>query len=118
MVLITQAFDRLHDAQTTAQLDSGRIVPLVTIPLYALLKIVAYAWECRNRQARAARRLARLIHWLIRLAEAKKQFEPLINRRELARRHLPEEAPDAALVDRSEMIDEGVGRLRQPARPW
>jgi len=30
-------------AQTTAQLDDGRTVPLVTIPLYALLKIVAYS---------------------------------------------------------------------------
>ncbi|MCR4376412.1 MAG: hypothetical protein NUW22_16350 [Acidobacteria bacterium] len=36
-------FDKVHVAQTRVTIDGGRTVPLVTIPLYALLKIVAYS---------------------------------------------------------------------------
>lgn len=50
-------------------------------------------------------------------AEAEEQFEPLVDAGELARRYLSEDSADAALVDRSDMIDEGVGRLREAARP-
>jgi hypothetical protein len=53
----------------------------------------------------------------LRRTEAEEQFEPLVDAGELARRYLSEDAADAALVDRSEMIDESVGRLREAARP-
>jgi predicted nucleotidyltransferase len=36
-------FDKIHRAQTRATIGAGRMVPLVTIPLYVLLKIVAYS---------------------------------------------------------------------------
>ncbi|MEO7190258.1 MAG: hypothetical protein ABI051_04320 [Vicinamibacterales bacterium] len=36
-------FDKVHRSQTRVAIDSGRTVPLVTIPLYVLLKIVAYS---------------------------------------------------------------------------
>lgn len=36
-------FDKVHRAQTRVTIDGGRTVPLVTIPLYVLLKIVAYS---------------------------------------------------------------------------
>jgi predicted nucleotidyltransferase len=35
--------DRIQRGQTTAEIGSGRVVPLVTVPLYALLKLVAYS---------------------------------------------------------------------------
>lgn len=37
------AFDKVQRAQTRVTIESGRTAPLVTIPLYALLKIVAYS---------------------------------------------------------------------------
>ena len=40
--------------------------------------------------------------------EAEKQLEPLVDADELAGGHLPEETPDAALVDRSQMIDQSI----------
>ena len=55
--------------------------------------------------------------WLPGCAETEKQLESLVDVSELARRHLSEDAADAALVDRSEMIDEAVGGFRQAARP-
>ena len=54
---------------------------------------------------------------LRRRAEAEKQLESLVDAGELARRHLSEDAADAALVDRAEMINEGAGCLREAARP-
>ena len=36
-------FDKVHHAQTRVTVDGGRTVRLVTIPLYVLLKIVAYS---------------------------------------------------------------------------
>lgn len=36
-------FDKVQRAQTRVTIDSGRTAPLVTIPLYVLLKIVAYS---------------------------------------------------------------------------
>lgn len=48
--------------------------------------------------------------------EAEKQLESLVDAGELARRHLSEDAADAALVDRPEMIDEGAGWLRESTR--
>src|SRR5258708_3714389 len=36
-------FDKVHNAQTRVTIDGGPTVPLVTIPLYVLLKIVAYS---------------------------------------------------------------------------
>ena len=57
------------------------------------------------------------MRWLRRLAEAEKQLEALIDLGELAQQHLTEEAADAALVDRSKMIDESVGCFREAARP-
>ncbi len=36
-------FNRIFDSQITADLGIGRDLPLVTIPLYALLKLVAYS---------------------------------------------------------------------------
>jgi predicted nucleotidyltransferase len=36
-------FDRVFAFQTSAEFSPGRTVPLVTIPLYALLKLVAYS---------------------------------------------------------------------------
>jgi predicted nucleotidyltransferase len=52
-------FDRVHRAQTVASLDDGRTAPLVTIPLYALLKIVAYS------DRREARDPAGVLHCLL-----------------------------------------------------
>ncbi len=52
-------FDRLHRARTTTELEGGRIVPLVTIPLYALLKLVAYS------DRSAARDPAGVLHCLL-----------------------------------------------------
>jgi predicted nucleotidyltransferase len=52
-------FDRVHGTQTTAQLNDGRTVPLVTIALYALLKIVAYS------DRREARDPAGVLHCLL-----------------------------------------------------
>jgi hypothetical protein len=49
--------------------------------------------------------------------ETEKELEALIDAGEFARRYLSEDAADAALVDRSKMIDEGVGRFREAARP-
>ena len=48
--------------------------------------------------------------------ETEKQLEPLVNAGELARRDLPEDAADPALVDRTNMIDERVGWLREATR--
>jgi predicted nucleotidyltransferase len=36
-------FSHVFESQTTAELGIGRSVPLVTLPLYALLKLVAYS---------------------------------------------------------------------------
>lgn len=36
-------FDKVNSAQTRVTIGGGQIVPLVTIPLYVLLKIVAYS---------------------------------------------------------------------------
>ena len=51
-------FDRVHRAQTQVTLAGGRAVPLVTIPLYVLLKIVAYT------DRREARDPAGVLHCL------------------------------------------------------
>jgi len=53
---------------------------------------------------------------LRRSAEPQKQFEPFVDAGELARRNLSENAADAALVDRAEMIDQCARCLREPAR--
>lgn len=52
-------FDKLHDAQTRVAIDGRRTVPLVTIPLYVLLKIVAYS------DRREARDPASVLHCLL-----------------------------------------------------
>lgn len=52
-------FDRVHTSQTAVQLSSGRMVPLVTISLYALLKIVAYSDRSEPRD------LAGVLHCLL-----------------------------------------------------
>ena len=49
-------------------------------------------------------------------AETEKQLEPLVNVGQFARRHLSEDPADAALVDRSQVIDEGIGRFREATR--
>jgi predicted nucleotidyltransferase len=52
-------FDKVHRAQTRVTIDGGRSVPLVTIPLYVLLKIVAYS------DRREARDPAGVLHCLL-----------------------------------------------------
>ncbi|MBI1873939.1 MAG: hypothetical protein HYZ58_03910 [Acidobacteria bacterium] len=52
-------FDRVHSAQTQVRLIGERMVRLVTIPLYALLKIVAYS------DRRDARDPAGVLHCLL-----------------------------------------------------
>jgi predicted nucleotidyltransferase len=56
-------FDKVHDAQTRVPIDDTRTVPLVTIPLYALLKIVAYS------DRRAPRDTASVLHCLLSYEE-------------------------------------------------
>ena len=46
--------------------------------------------------------------WLPHCTEAEKQLESMIDAGKLAHRDLPEDAANAALVDRSEMINETV----------
>jgi predicted nucleotidyltransferase len=52
-------FDRVFESQTAADLGANRIVPLITIPLYALLKLVAYS------DRRLARDPAGVLHCLM-----------------------------------------------------
>ena len=52
-------FDKVHRAQTRVTIDGGRTVPLVTIPLYVLLKIIAYS------DRREARDPAGVLHCLL-----------------------------------------------------
>jgi hypothetical protein len=49
--------------------------------------------------------------------QPKEQLEPLVDRRELILHHAAEHAPDAALVDGAQVVDERVGRLREAALP-
>ena len=52
-------FDKVYDAQTLVPIDGRRMVPLVTIPLYVLLKTVAYS------DRRAPRDPASVLHCLL-----------------------------------------------------
>lgn len=56
-------FDKVHNAQTRVTLDGGRSVPLVTVPLYVLLKIVAYS------DRHAPRDPASVLHCLVSYEE-------------------------------------------------
>lgn len=50
--------------------------------------------------------------------EAEKQLEALIDAGKFARRYLPKDSSNAALVNRSKVIDKSIRRLRETTRTW
>ncbi len=106
IVLNMLGFDRVLESQTRVDIAPGRSVPIVTIPLYALLKIVAYS------DRREARDPAGVLHCLLHYEEDAERLYGVEHDGSLVRLDL---APAYLLgLDGRPLVDEPLARVVRP----